>query len=166
MNPLQMLSKINEDIREAKKNQQPPLVKPAIVTEADNFPKGAIQMASFKSILSDIGKGLKVFFTDATKVAQVAEPIIDMAFPGIATLYNSGVNEVVAIETASIAAGSQSGTGAQKLAAVLSSQAFQTAVVQFEATAGIKLSAAEQTAFINAIVAMLNSIPSSTTTTA
>ena len=42
-------------------------------------------MASFKSILSDIGNGLKKFFGVAVTVAQDAEPIIDLAFPGIGT---------------------------------------------------------------------------------
>jgi hypothetical protein len=121
-------------------------------------------MASFTSILDNVGKALKVFFTDAVKVAQIAEPIIDVAFPGFATLYNAGVSEVLAAENAAIAAGSQSGSGAQKLAYVLGSPTFISAVQQFEATASVPFNQTQQTAFINAIVAALDAIPASTVT--
>lgn len=120
-------------------------------------------MASFKSILGDIGSGLKKFFGVAIDAAKVAEPIIDVAFPGFAPLFNAGVSEVANAETAAIAAGSQSGTGEQKLAAVLASPTFQTAVEAFEGTSGIPLNATQQTAFINAIVAALNAIPAAST---
>ena len=116
---------------------------------------------SVKSILSEIGHGLEVFFGEAVKVAVLAEPIVDIALPGIATLYNASLSEIVAAENAAIAAGQQNGTGAQKLALVLASPAFQAAVTSFEQTAGVKLSPTAQTAWINAIVAMLNAIPPS-----
>ena len=116
---------------------------------------------SVKSILSEIGHGLEVFFGEAVKVAVLAEPIVDIALPGIATLYNASLSEIVAAENAAIAAGQQNGTGAQKLALVLASPAFQAAVTAFEQTAGVKLSPTAQTAWINAIVAMLNAIPPS-----
>jgi hypothetical protein len=116
---------------------------------------------SAKSILTEIGHGLEVFFGDAVKVAVLAEPIVDIALPGIATLYNASLSEIVAAENAAIAAGKQNGTGAQKLALVLASPAFQTAVTAFEQTAGITLSPTAQTIWINAIVAMLNAIPPS-----
>ena len=116
---------------------------------------------SLKSILSEIGHGLEVFFGDAVKVAVLAEPIVDIALPGISALYYASLSEIVAAENAAIAAGKQSGTGAQKLALVLASPAFQTALTAFEQTAGVTLSTAAQTAWINAIVAMLNTIPPS-----
>src|ERR1700675_1228030 len=74
---------------------------------------------NFKSILSAVGHGLKVFFTDAVKVAQVAEPFIDIAFPGIAPLFNSVVSEVAKVEAIAVAAGAQNGSGTQKLALVV-----------------------------------------------
>ena len=76
-------------------------------------------MASFTSILTGVAHGFKKFFGGAVKVAQAAEPFVDIAFPGIAMLYNTTVNEVAKAEAAAIAAGSQTGTGAQKLAMVV-----------------------------------------------
>jgi len=123
-------------------------------------------MASFSSILSGIGNGLKKFFGVALTVAQAAEPIVDVALPGIATLYNLTVNEVVKAEAAAIAAGQQSGTGAQKLALVL--QAITPAFQEYAAATGVPSAseAATITNWINGVVATLNAIPSSPTTTA
>lgn len=120
-------------------------------------------MASFASILSAVGHGFEKFFGVAVKVAVAAEPVIDIAFPGIAVLYNTTVNEVAKAEAAAIAAGQQSGTGAQKLALVIESitPVFQ----QYAATAGIPSAQQTQviTNWINAVVASLNAIPASTT---
>ena len=122
---------------------------------------------SFKSILADIGKGFKIFFTDATKVAQVAEPIIDIAFPGIALLYNATVAEAIAAENAAIAAGAQTGTGPQKLAMVVA--AILPTFQKYAAENGLGTpSITVVTNWVNAVVASLNAIPasvSSTTTT-
>lgn len=116
-------------------------------------------MASFTSILSDVGKGLKKFFSIVLGVAQVAEPIIDVAFPGLAVLYNATVNEAVKAEAAAIAAGQQNGTGAQKLAMVIAAVTPQ--VVAFAAQNGLPApTAATITNYVNAVVATLNAIPS------
>jgi hypothetical protein len=112
---------------------------------------------SFKSILSDIGRGLKVFFTDATKVAQLAEPIVDIAFPGIALLYNSTVNAAIGAENAAIAAGAQNGTGPQKLAWVTS--AISADFAAYAKANGIAYNEATVQSWINAVVATLNAIP-------
>jgi hypothetical protein len=120
-------------------------------------------MASFKSILEDVGNGLKKFFGVAVTVAQDAEPIIDLAFPGIGTLYNLTVAEVAKAETAAIAAGQQNGTGAQKLALVI--QAITPAFQEYAATSGIPTAsqAATITSWVNAVVASLNAIPAPAT---
>lgn len=115
-------------------------------------------MASFNSILGNIGHGFKVFFVGATHVAQVAEPIIDIAFPGIAMLYNTTVNAVINAENAAIAAGAQSGSGPQKLALVVSS--IEDAYNAYAKANGIVPIPANVTAWANAVVATLNSIPS------
>jgi len=158
----------------AKPKPVPPVAAPAPVqpiqtlsvsaepTAAPAAETSNTMASTFKSILSDIGSKLKTFFADAVKVAEIAEPIVDVAFPGFAALYNAGVSEVANVETLSIAAASQSGTGAQKLAAVLGSPAWQAAVTAFEQTAGITLNQAQQTAYLNAIVAALNAIPAAT----
>lgn len=121
-------------------------------------------MATFSSILSNIGNGLKKFFGIAVTVAQAAEPVIDIAFPGVATLYNLTVAEVAKAEAAALAAGQQSGTGAQKLALVI--QAITPVFAEYAATAGIPTAqqATVITNWINAVVASLNAIPASSPT--
>lgn len=116
-------------------------------------------MASFKSILSDIGHSLKTFFSLADSVAKAAEPIVDVAFPGVAALYNATVAEVGNAETAAIAAGAQSGTGTQKLAAVVA--AISPTFTQYAAQNGLAApTTAIITDYVNAVVASLNAIPS------
>lgn len=117
---------------------------------------------SFNSILSNIGHGFKVFFTDTTKVAQYAEPLIDIAFPGVATLYNLTVNAAVNAENAAITAGAQHGSGAQKLALVIAS--INADFTSYAVAAGIKYDAATITSWVNAVVATLNSLPAATGT--
>ena len=109
-------------------------------------------MASFKSILSDIGNGLKKFFSVADTVAVAVEPFVDQLFPGIAPLYNLVLSEVGKAEAAAVAAGAQNGTGAQKLALVV-----QAVAAQFP-----QYTPAQLTVIINGVVAGLNAIPSAT----
>lgn len=111
-------------------------------------------MDSFTSILSDIGAGLKKFFTGAVAVATVAEPFVDEVFPGVAGLYNAVLSEVGKAEAAAVAAGAQTGTGAQKLALVV--QAVAAQFPQYTTT--------QLTAVINGVVAGLNAIPAPPTT--
>lgn len=106
-------------------------------------------MASFTSILSDIGNGLKKFFGLAVTEATAIEPFVDSLFPGIAPLYNSVLSEVGKAEAAAVAAGQQSGTGAQKLALVV-----QAIVAQFP-----QYTPAQLTTVINGVVAGLNALP-------
>ena len=120
---------------------------------------------SFKSILDDIGRGLKTFFTtDLPKVvgiAQEAEPVVDLAtaaLPGIPALYNATVNEVVAAEAAAASAGAQSGTGSQKLAAVVT--AITPTFNAYAAANGLATpTTATIQAYVSAVVDGLNAIP-------
>jgi hypothetical protein len=114
-------------------------------------------MASFETVLSHIGHGLKIFFTDATKVAEVAEPIVDIMFPGIAALYNTTVTAASNAEIAAIAAGAQNGTGAQKLAMVVA--AITPAFTQYATANNIPVNTTAITAYANAVVATLNALP-------
>lgn len=109
-------------------------------------------MASFTSILSDIGTGLKKFFGFAVTEATAVEPFVDSLFPGIAGLYNTILSEVGKAEAAAVAAGQQNGTGVQKLALV--TQAVAAQFPQYTPT--------QLTTVINGVVAGLNAIPSPT----
>lgn len=115
-------------------------------------------MASFTSILSDIGNGLKKFFSVALGVAVAAEPFVAAVFPGISALFNTVVSEVGKAEALAVAAGSQTGTGTQKLALVL--QSVEASFNDYAKTAGLATpSAAQIEAAVNAAVAFLNAIP-------
>lgn len=116
-------------------------------------------MASFVSILSDIGKGLKKFFTIAVDAAVIAEPVIDTIFPGLSGLYNSTVAAIAGAESSAIAAGAQNGTGAQKLAYVVA--AIESSFNAYAAANKLPApTAAVIENYVNAIVASLNAIPS------
>lgn len=117
---------------------------------------------SFKSALSNVGNELKKFFGVAITVAKDAEPLVDIAtaaFPGVPALYNATVTAAVNAETAAIAAGAQSGTGPQKLAAVVA--AITPAFTAYATAQKITVNTATITAWVNAVVASLNAIPAS-----
>jgi hypothetical protein len=116
-------------------------------------------MASLGTILSDIGKGLAKFIGVAEKVAVIAEPFVDVAFPGIAPLYNLTVSSVGTAETSAIAAGAQSGTGPQKLALVVAD--IEASFNQYWTALGYTTPAPVATIenYVNAVVATLNAIP-------
>lgn len=119
---------------------------------------------SFTSILSDIGSGLKKFFSAVVPIAEAAEPIVAVAFPGISALYTATVTEVANAETAAIAAGAQSGSSTQKLAAVVA--AITPTFTAYAAANGMPApTTATITTWTNAIVASLNAIPAATPTT-
>ena len=107
------------------------------------------------TFLKHVGTFFKTLFTDATKLAQVAEPIVDLAFPSVASLYNFTVQQASLAETAATGV---SGAGEQKLAAVIA------AVTPYAASAlkadGVPApTAAQITAYVNAVVASLNALP-------
>lgn len=117
---------------------------------------------SIGSILSNVGHGLKLFFAGAVKVAQVAEPFVDIAFPGIAVLFNTTVNAVAQAEMAAAAAGVQTGSGPQKLAFVVAS--IESSYEAYAKANGISYDAAKIEAWANAVVASLNAIPAPSNT--
>ena len=138
--------------------QTPTAIQPA--TAPEEIPTMAL---SFTSILSDIGNGLKKFFSAVVPFAEAAEPIVAVAFPGISALYTATVTEVANAENAAIAAGAQNGTGTQKLAAVVA--AITPTFAAYAAANGMPApTTATITTWTNAIVASLNAIPAATTT--
>lgn len=126
-------------------------------------------MASFISVLSNIGNGLKKFFSkaepiikDVETVAEDAAPIINILFPGVGALINGIVGEIGKTEAVAVAVGQQNGTGSQKLA--LTVAAAQGFFDDYEKAAGVTVEPANVTAAVNALVAFLNSLPSTPTT--
>lgn len=119
---------------------------------------------SFTSVLQHIGGFFKKIFDVAVPIAEAAEPVIDLALPGIGALYNSTVSLVANAEMTATAAGAQNGTGAQKLAAVVS--ALEPLAVQYFKTQGIVADSTTITKWVNAVVASLNAIPAPSATPA
>ena len=119
-------------------------------------------MASFSSILSDIGNAFKRIFGVGVAIATAAEPFVDTLFPGISTLFNGIVAEVSKVEAAAVTAGAQNGTGAQKLAAVTA--AVEGAFNTYAAQNGLAVpSATVIENAVNGVVAFLNALPAVTT---
>lgn len=107
------------------------------------------------TFLQHVGGFFKSIFKGAIKAAEVAEPVVDIAFPGVASLYNFTVQQAALAETAAEGA---KGAGAQKLAAVIA------AVLPYAASAlkadGVpQPTAAQIEAYVNAVVASLNALP-------
>ncbi len=119
---------------------------------------------SFLGVLEALGKdfakGLKFALTYAVPV----ESLVALLFPASAPVMSAAEsattliqNSVIAVEQKFAAAGSQNGTGAQKLAEVLTLS--QQAVTTLLAHAGINASPEYVSSLVNAVVAILNAQP-------
>lgn len=115
---------------------------------------GSKILAFFKNDINPIIK-------DGQQIALGAEPIVDMAFPGIGVLFNATVAAIGNAEAAGQAASATGGNGAQKLASVLAS--IEPLAIAYLQEQGITANTAQITAWINAIVAALNALPAVTT---
>jgi hypothetical protein len=120
---------------------------------------------SFKSILGNIGSDLKKFFTSpvVSTVITGGFGIADLIDPALSPLFNGIAASVSKAEALAAAANVTGKTGPQKLALALA-DAQASFQVYCNAT-GVTIESAQQTAIINAVVAMLNSVPSSSTLT-
>ena len=118
-----------------------------------------IRMSGFSSHLQHVGKVFKVIFSDATKVAEIAEPVVDIAFPAVAGLYNFTVQQAALAETAAEGA---KGAGAQKLAAVIAAVT-PYAISSLKADGVPEPTTAQITTYVNAVVASLNALPAPVT---
>jgi len=111
--------------------------------------------SGISTLLQHVGSFFKQLFTGATKVAEAAEPIVDIAFPSVANLYNFTVQQAALAETAAAGA---SGTGAEKLAAVVAAVTpYATSALQADGVPAP--TSAQITAYVNAVVASLNALP-------
>ena len=130
------------------------------------------------TFLSTIGTRIKSFIEklipigeQITQDAVKAEPIVDIALagagqPAAASLYNTVSAAVLNAETAAAAAGSQSGTGAQKAAAVLSNPTVQQAFTTFEQAVGVTAhSTQQQLTYVSGVVSTLNGLNGVSATT-
>lgn len=112
-------------------------------------------MASFKSVLSAIGHVLAKAFSPSA--IRVEATIAEIALPGFAGLIQAVAGAVINAESVTIAAGQQSGTGAQKAALVISE--IEAIYNNFAAANSIPVIPENKQKFVDAIVAALNSFP-------
>jgi hypothetical protein len=104
----------------------------------------------------DVIEELPVVVRDADHIAFVIEPVVDIAFPAIAPLYNMTVALVGNAESAAVAAGAHK-AGKQKLALVLA--ALIPFAVQESANLGVAPPTVEQLSnWTNTVVAGLKAL--------
>ncbi len=124
-------------------------------------PAAAGEKSKTMTFLQHVGNFFKTLFVDAEKVAVAVQPVVDLAFPGIAPLYNATVQSIAMAETAAAAAsGSAHGTGPAKLAAVAA--AIEPIALAYLKQNGMIASTEQITAWVNAVVATLNALPAPT----
>lgn len=118
----------------------------------------------FVSFLETVGKdfmkGLNWFLTYAVPVESLVKLLFPAATKDVTAIQNAAQfiqTAVMQVEQKYAALGTQNGTGAQKLAEVLSLT--QAVVTQQLAAAGIAATPAYITSLINAVVAILNVNP-------
>lgn len=123
---------------------------------------------SFKSVLSAIGSDIKKIFswigsptgqaviTDAGAVLEAVDP----GLTGLVNLAETYIKQAFTVESLAAGAAAQTGSGTQKLAAVVA--AVTPAALQYALASGLPApTEIEIQAQVNAIVAFLNAIPTS-----
>lgn len=110
---------------------------------------------SFKSWLQKVGED----FDKALPWLQKAGEVVAVFDPALGTLFNTTLNIVSAVEQKYAALGQASGTGASKLADAL--QIGEPVIAQGLKLAGKASDTAAVANYINAVVAVVNTIPAS-----
>ncbi len=115
----------------------------------------------FVGFLETVGKDFKKFLDAVLPYAEtVGEAAVATFAPGLGPMFNSTVNAVVTAEQAAAAVGKQSGSGVQKLAAVVG--LIGPLIAQGLSDAGKPSDAAAVEAYINSVVTILNTAPAPT----
>ena len=89
----------------------------------------------FLSTLESIGKIFVTIFKDAEKVAVVAEPFVDIAFPHLAPIYNAAANGAAAAVKAGQGAVVSTNTDTQNVVSV--AIAVEPVLAQFAKDSGL-----------------------------
>ncbi len=113
---------------------------------------------SFGKFMSKVGVDLEKVIGIGVKAAQVAEPVVDILFPAVATLFNSSVNEAVKLLAAGQAAAAQGGGATVELANVAA--VVEPQLVTYMQTQGIigSPTATQVNAFTGALLAALQTL--------
>lgn len=89
----------------------------------------------FITTLESIGKVFLTIFKDAEKVAVIAEPFVDIAFPHLAPIYNAAANGAAAAVKAGQGAVISTNTEAQNIVAI--AIAVEPVLAQFAKDSGL-----------------------------
>jgi hypothetical protein len=109
---------------------------------------------SLGGFFKKVGVDLEKVIGAGAKVAAVAEPVVDILFPAVATLYNGAVNEAVKLLTAGQAAAAQGGGATVELENVVA--AIEPSLVAYLQAEGLPAPTAEHlNAFTQSILASL-----------
>jgi hypothetical protein len=119
-------------------------------------------MASkFVSVMEKIGEDVKAAWSDVVKYLPAAAKLAELIFPAQTAVIGAAINSVdliqqavVTVEQKFAAAGEPAGTGAQKLAQVLS--IVSPTVTELLTAEKIPVDSAYITDIVNAVVAILN----------
>jgi hypothetical protein len=106
------------------------------------------------TFLQHVGVALKNVLHIGERVAIGAEPIIDIAFPNVAPLYNSAIGLAISAESTEA---QLTGTGPQKLAQTLAN--IEPQVAAWAKQNGIEWNQADIQKWLSAVVDTLNLIP-------
>ncbi len=109
---------------------------------------------SLGGFFKKVGVDLEKVIGAGAKVAAVAEPVVDILFPAVATLYNGAVNEAVKLLTAGQSAASQGGSTPVELENVIA--AIEPSLVAYLQGEGLSApTAAQLSSFTQSILASL-----------
>lgn len=109
---------------------------------------------SFGTFLKKAGVDIAKVLGVASEAAEVAEPVVDILFPAIGTVYNSAVNEMVKLLAAGQAAAAQGGSATVQLTNVAAAVAPQ--LIAYAEQEGLPAPTAEHiNAFTQAVLASL-----------
>lgn len=114
-------------------------------------------MNKFESFLSTVGKDVKKGLDVILPFAEAATPFIAIANPAVGGILQTTIAVVVATEQKFTAMGQQDKSGPAKLAESVT--ILEPAVKQAFAQAGIEIDTSHVQNYINAVVALLNSMP-------
>jgi hypothetical protein len=117
--------------------------------------------SKFVTIMEAIGRDIKAAWADVVKYLPMASTIASLIFPAQAATISGVVNSidliqqaVATVEQKFAAAGIASGTGAQKLAQVIS--LVSPTVTELLTQEGLNYNETQITGIVNAVVAILN----------
>lgn len=112
----------------------------------------------FVSFLETVGKDFQKFLSAVLPYAAGPAEVAVAAFaPALGPMFNATVAAVVTAEQSAAAAGKQTGSGAQKLASVVSLMG--PLIAQGLADGGKSSDTAAVTGYVNSVVAVLNAAP-------